>query len=150
LQRLGRDGWLDVQHGKSTRVTDYWRQGGLNVLNALVRHAADLPEDFVPNLLEVRLAMAPVYTYWAVNAVRPYGAAAVSRVEDSSSARFVKFTDLETPAVPSFHDFERLQILSCPGGTMAGTMAPRAADLLLAQGKMTRSVAQMPEQCGKY
>lgn len=67
LQRLGRDGWLDIQHGKSTRVTDYWRQGGLNVLNALVRHAPELPEDFVPNLLEVRLAMAPAYTFWAVS-----------------------------------------------------------------------------------
>ena len=75
-----------IQHGKSTRVTDYWRQGGLNVLNALVRHATDLPEDFIPNLLEVRLAIAPAYTYWAV--VRSRGEvlellAAIENLEDS-------------------------------------------------------------------
>lgn len=70
LQRLARDGWLDIRHGKSTRVTDYWRQGGLNVLNALVRHTKNLPPDFVPNLLEVRLAMAPAYTFWAVKRSR--------------------------------------------------------------------------------
>jgi len=26
LQRLARDGWLDIQHGKPTRVRDYWRR----------------------------------------------------------------------------------------------------------------------------
>lgn len=89
LQRLGRDGWLDIQHGKSTRVTDYWRQGGLNVLSALVRHAADLPADFVPNLLEVRLAMAPAYTFWAVARSREQVLellAGVENLEDSPGA----------------------------------------------------------------
>lgn len=89
LQRLGRDGWLDIQHGKSTRVTDYWRQGGLNVLNALVRHATDLPADFVPNLLEVRLAMAPAYTFWAVTRSRDQVislVAGIENLEDSPAA----------------------------------------------------------------
>lgn len=66
LQRLARDGWLDIQHGKPTRVTDYWREGGLNVLSSLVRHSAELPPDFIPNLLDVRLALAPAYTWLAV------------------------------------------------------------------------------------
>jgi len=66
LQRLHRDGWLMIRQGKSTVVTDTWRDGGLAVLGALVRHTPDLPDDFVPNLLEVRLAMAPAYTRAAV------------------------------------------------------------------------------------
>lgn len=66
LQRLARDGWVVIQHGKPTRVTDYWREGGLNVLSALVRQRFELPEDFIPNLLEVRLALAPAYTWSAV------------------------------------------------------------------------------------
>ena len=66
LQRLERDGWLTIQQGKSTRVNDYWLDGGLNVLNALVRYAEKLSPDFIPNLLEVRLAMAPSYTHQAV------------------------------------------------------------------------------------
>jgi GntR family transcriptional regulator, negative regulator for fad regulon and positive regulator of fabA len=66
LQRLHRDGWLMIRQGKSTVVTDTWRDGGLAVLGALVRHTPELPDDFVPNLLEVRLAMAPAYTRAAI------------------------------------------------------------------------------------
>jgi GntR family negative regulator for fad regulon and positive regulator of fabA len=66
LQRLARDGWVEIQQGKATRVNDFWRQGGLNVLSAVVRYAQRIPPDFVPNLLEVRLAMAPAYTRAAV------------------------------------------------------------------------------------
>jgi GntR family transcriptional regulator, negative regulator for fad regulon and positive regulator of fabA len=66
LQRLACEGWLTIQHGKPTRVNDFWREGGLNVLSALVRYGQRLPSDFVPNLLEVRLAMAPAYTRAAV------------------------------------------------------------------------------------
>lgn len=66
LRRLESDGWLTVQQGKSTRVKDFWREGGLNVLSSLVRFSQELPPDFIPNLLEVRLAMAPAYTRAAV------------------------------------------------------------------------------------
>jgi len=66
LARLNSDGWLTIQHGKPTRVNDYWREGGLNVLSALVRFSDNLPNDFIPNLLTVRLDMAPTYTRLAV------------------------------------------------------------------------------------
>lgn len=68
LQRLDRDGWIEVRHGKSTRVRDIWREGGLNVLAAVVRNGGPLPERFVTNLLEVRLALAPAYARAAVAA----------------------------------------------------------------------------------
>lgn len=66
IQRLTRDGWLTVRQGKSTVVNDYWREGGLNVLNTLVHHGNHLPAGFVTNLLEVRLQLAPAYTRAAV------------------------------------------------------------------------------------
>jgi GntR family negative regulator for fad regulon and positive regulator of fabA len=66
LQRLERDGWLTIQQGKPTRVNDFWRQGGLNVLSALVHNGQGLPANFVPNLLQVRLVMAPAYARLAV------------------------------------------------------------------------------------
>jgi GntR family negative regulator for fad regulon and positive regulator of fabA len=66
LQRLECDGWVTIQQGKSTRVNDFWRDGGLNVLSALARYGRRLPSDFVPHLLEVRLALAPAYTRAAV------------------------------------------------------------------------------------
>ncbi|MBN1921497.1 MAG: fatty acid metabolism transcriptional regulator FadR [Anaerolineae bacterium] len=65
LQRLARDGWVTIRQGKPTLVKDFWREGGLNVLSSLVRYR-HVPNDFVPRLLEVRLAMAPAYTAAAV------------------------------------------------------------------------------------
>lgn len=65
LQRLACEGWLTIRQGKSTRVNDFWQEGGLRVLGALVRYDQQ-PPDFVPNLLEVRLALAPAYAGAAV------------------------------------------------------------------------------------
>ena len=66
LQRLSRDGWIEIHHGKSTRVRDYWHEGNLLILNAIARHQTSLPADFVPNLLQIRLLLAPAYTRMAM------------------------------------------------------------------------------------
>jgi GntR family negative regulator for fad regulon and positive regulator of fabA len=66
LRRLERDGWLIVQQGKSTVVNDFWWNGGLNILSGIVRHSTRLPSDFVVNLLQVRLDLAPSYARLAV------------------------------------------------------------------------------------
>lgn len=66
LQRLERDGWISIHHGKPTSVNDIWQEGGLNVLTALVHYQRKLAPDFIPNLLEVRQSMAPAYTRAAV------------------------------------------------------------------------------------
>ncbi|MCB2202933.1 fatty acid metabolism transcriptional regulator FadR [bacterium] len=66
LQRLARDGWVEIHQGKPTRVCNYLQEGNLGVLNALSERTEHLPEDFVSDLLSVRLAMAPMYTAQAV------------------------------------------------------------------------------------
>ena len=66
LQRLARDGWIDIQHGRSTRVRNYWEEGNLGVLEGLARHPEYAPEDFVSNLLQVRQLLAPTYAHLAV------------------------------------------------------------------------------------
>jgi GntR family transcriptional regulator, negative regulator for fad regulon and positive regulator of fabA len=66
LQRLSRDGWIEIRHGKSTRVRDYWREGNLLILNAIATHQSVLPKNFVPNLLQIRLLLAPTYTRLAM------------------------------------------------------------------------------------
>jgi GntR family transcriptional regulator, negative regulator for fad regulon and positive regulator of fabA len=66
LQRLACEGWLTIQQGKPTSVNNYWQDGGLSVLGALVRYSQRLPPNFVPNLLEVRLALSPAYARAAV------------------------------------------------------------------------------------
>lgn len=52
LQRLARDGWLTIQHGKPTRVNDFWETCGLNILETLAR----LDEDGIPELVDHLLA----------------------------------------------------------------------------------------------
>lgn len=66
LQRLSRDGWLEIQHGKPTRVKDYLQEGNLAVLGALAAHSDNLPLNFIPNLLIVRQLIAPTYIRLAV------------------------------------------------------------------------------------
>jgi GntR family negative regulator for fad regulon and positive regulator of fabA len=66
LQRLTRDGWIEIRHGKPTRVRDYWHEGNLGVLGAIARHMDHLPADFVPNLLQIRSLLAPAYAQLAI------------------------------------------------------------------------------------
>ena len=66
LQRLGRDGWIEIRHGKPTRVRNYWQEGSLGVLGAIAQRQQNVPTDFIANLLYVRLLMAPAYTRLAV------------------------------------------------------------------------------------
>ena len=89
LQRLSRDGWITIQHGKSTRINDIWREGGLNILSGLIRYSQALPDDFVANLLAIRLDLAPSYARAAVQhnpfMVREYVRTWVS-LEDTAQA----------------------------------------------------------------
>ena len=66
LQRLARDGWLDIQQGKPTRVCDYWREGSMAVLAVLAQSPSHQSRDFVTHLLELRVLLAPVYTQQAL------------------------------------------------------------------------------------
>lgn len=66
LQRLARDGWIDIRQGKPTRVRNYWQEGSLGVLGALAQHQEHLPENFIPNLLAVRQVIAPAYARLAI------------------------------------------------------------------------------------
>lgn len=66
LQRLGRDGWLEIHHGKPTRVRNYWHEGNLGVLGAIAQNPGSLPAGFPANVLAVRTLLAPAYTRLAV------------------------------------------------------------------------------------
>jgi len=66
LQRLERDGWVEIRHGKQTRVRDFWIEGNLGVTIALAQYQYPLPPDFIANLFSVRVLLAPTYTRTAV------------------------------------------------------------------------------------
>ena len=80
LQRLARDGWIQIRQGKSTVVSDFWKEGNLVMLNALSQQPEALTHTFIDHLLEVRSALAPAYAQLAftrawetlINFLEPY------------------------------------------------------------------------------
>ena len=81
LQRLARDGWLDIQHGKPTRVRDYWLEGNMGVLSMLAQMPSQQTSDFVAHLLEIRILLAPAYTRQAMEAASSEIAALLAKFE---------------------------------------------------------------------
>lgn len=66
LQRLSRDGWIEIHQGKPTRVRDFWAEGNLNVLSSISKYPEHLSENFVENLLQIRYLLCPTYSFMAV------------------------------------------------------------------------------------
>jgi GntR family negative regulator for fad regulon and positive regulator of fabA len=59
LQRMSKEGWVTIAHGKPTRVNDYLASGGLGVLNTLSRFNDHLSPDMITHLLEARTLIFP-------------------------------------------------------------------------------------------
>lgn len=96
LQRLARDGWLDIQQGKPTRVRDYWQEGNMGVLSILAQMPSQRTPDFVTHLLEIRVLLAPTYTRQAMEQAAP-----------EITALLGKYADLEeSPAAFARADWE--------------------------------------------
>ena len=68
LQRLSREGWIKIQHGKPSRVRDYWTKGGLSLLGTLAEHARFIPDNAIRHLLEVRVLFMPAAAAQAAKA----------------------------------------------------------------------------------
>ena len=66
LQRLASDGWIDIQHGKSTRIRNYWQEGNLAVLASIAERQDKLPSSFIENLLSIRILLSPAYVRLAI------------------------------------------------------------------------------------
>lgn len=66
LQRLARDGWLTIQHGKPTKVNNFWETSGLNILETLARLDEDGMPQLVDQLLSARTNISAIYIRQAV------------------------------------------------------------------------------------
>jgi GntR family negative regulator for fad regulon and positive regulator of fabA len=66
LQRLARDGWLTIQHGKPTRVNNFWETCGLNILETLARLDQEGIPELVDNLLAARTNLSAVFIRGAI------------------------------------------------------------------------------------
>lgn len=61
LQRLARDGWLTIQHGKATKVNNFWETSSLGILETLAHLDHDSVPQLIDNLLSVRTNIASIF-----------------------------------------------------------------------------------------
>ncbi len=66
LQRMAREGWFKIRHGKSTIVNDYMADGGMGLLSTLVKYGEYLPESFIGHFLNIRSVLIPLLSKMAV------------------------------------------------------------------------------------
>ncbi|WP_319784230.1 fatty acid metabolism transcriptional regulator FadR [Oceanisphaera sp. IT1-181] len=66
LQRLARDGWLTIQHGKPTKVNNFWETSSLNILETLARLDEDKMPELIEHLLSARTHISCIFIRAAV------------------------------------------------------------------------------------
>jgi GntR family negative regulator for fad regulon and positive regulator of fabA len=89
IRHLEQEGWLLVRQGKPTLVRDFWREGGLTVLNRIIQHEGHIKPIFITNALELRLLLAPTYTRDAVENSPEKIVARLSLMPDADAAPVV-------------------------------------------------------------
>ncbi len=68
LQRLARDGWLTIQHGKPTKVNQFMETSGLHILDTLMTLDAENATSIVEDLLAARTNISPIFMRYAFKA----------------------------------------------------------------------------------
>lgn len=66
LQRLAREGWLHIQHGKPTRVNDVWETAGPNIIGTIIKLDKSYLPVIIANVVSLRTRMAESYIPEAV------------------------------------------------------------------------------------
>lgn len=66
LQRLARDGWLTIQHGKPTKVNNIWDTASPSIIETLITLDQNSAPLIIDNMLSLRSKMSESYIYEAV------------------------------------------------------------------------------------
>jgi GntR family negative regulator for fad regulon and positive regulator of fabA len=66
LQRLARDGWLTIRHGKPTQVNNFWETSSLSILEDLVRLDPERLPELVRDLLSARTNISVIFIRAAI------------------------------------------------------------------------------------
>jgi len=93
LQRLARDGWLTIQHGKPTKVNNIWETGGLHILETITRLDDEGSLTLADQLLDVRTQFGGIFFRFAMKENSQKMSqifAEVADVENSAKA-FIEF-----------------------------------------------------------
>ncbi|QIW16196.1 fatty acid metabolism regulator [Pasteurellaceae bacterium RH1A] len=66
LQRLARDGWLQIQHGKATKVNNIWETAGPNLIETLIQLNPSSAALIVGDVVSLRTRMSEYYITEAI------------------------------------------------------------------------------------
>ncbi|CAH0525382.1 fatty acid metabolism transcriptional regulator FadR [Vibrio hippocampi] len=83
LQRLARDGWLTIQHGKPTKVNQFMETSGLHILDTLMTLDADNATSIVEDLLAARTNISPIFMRYAFKVNKENSERTIENVIDS-------------------------------------------------------------------
>ncbi|GAK87824.1 transcriptional regulator for fatty acid degradation FadR GntR family [Vibrio ponticus] len=86
LQRLARDGWLTIQHGKPTKVNQFMETSGLHILDTLMTLDADNATSIVEDLLAARTNISPIFMRYAFKANKENSERTINNVIESCEA----------------------------------------------------------------
>lgn len=87
LQRLAREGWLNIQHGKPTRVNNIWETAGPNIISTIIKLDRNYLPVIIANVVSLRTRMAEAYI-----------PEAVTLAPEESAALFSGLSELENTA----------------------------------------------------
>lgn len=96
LQRLARDGWLTIQHGKPTKVNQFMETSGLHILDTLMTLDVDNASKMVEDLLAARTNISPIFMRYAFKANKEASERTINNVIESCEALL---------AAPTWDDF---------------------------------------------
>lgn len=86
LQRLARDGWLTIQHGKPTKVNQFMETSGLHILDTLMTLDVDNASKMVEDLLAARTNISPIFMRYAFKANKEASERTITNVIESCEA----------------------------------------------------------------
>ncbi len=86
LQRLARDGWLTIQHGKPTKVNQFMETSGLHILDTLMTLDADNATSIVEDLLAARTNISPIFMRYAFKTNKETSERTIHNVIESCEA----------------------------------------------------------------
>ena len=93
LQRLARDGWLTIKHGKPTQVNNIWETGGLHILDTITRLDDEGSLNFADQLLDVRTQFGGIIFRFAMKENAQKMSEIFAKVKDvaETSEAFIEF-----------------------------------------------------------
>lgn len=92
LQRLARDGWLTIQHGKPTKVNQFMETSGLHILDTLMTLDVDNASKMVEDLLAARTNISPIFMRYAFKANKEASERTITNVIESCEALLAALT----------------------------------------------------------